>query len=117
MAPDVQAVVNKIAARYSSSDAALNQCSIACRQVIAELEAIGITDVQHIEVFKPCGSTRPHPQLSTAHSVLRIGTEAVDVTWMQIDPQAEHPYKLYPTMDALRGDWTVVRDWATSADL
>lgn len=116
MEPEVQAVVDKVSARYSSRDTALDKCSIACGQLIVELKAIGVTEVQQIEVSEPRGSTSPHLQLA-AHSVLRIGIEVADVTWMQIDPQAEHPYKLYSSIDELRVDWAVVRDWKTGKDV
>ena len=58
MEPDVQAVVDKISARYLSRDTALDKCSIACGQLIVELEAIGVTEVQQIEVSEPSPSRR-----------------------------------------------------------
>jgi hypothetical protein len=71
MEPEAQAVIDKIAARYSSPDAALNQCSIACGHLINDLAAIGVSDVQRIEVSEPSRSTHPHPYMQAAHQVLR----------------------------------------------
>jgi hypothetical protein len=111
MEPEVQAAIDKIAARYSSPDTALNKCSIACGLLIGDLAAIGVHDVQQLEVSEPRESTCPHPDLPDAHQVLRIVTEFADVTWMQIDIHGEQAYKLYSSIDELRADWAVVRDW------
>jgi hypothetical protein len=117
MEPEVQALIDKIAARYPSPDTALNKCSIACGLLNDDLAAIGVHDVQQIEVSEPRESTRPHPDLPQAHQVLRIGTEFADVTWMQIDIHAEHPHKLYSSIGELRADWAVVRDWNDRREL
>jgi hypothetical protein len=58
MKPEVQAAIDKIAARYSSPDTALNKCSIACGHLIDDLAAIGVHDVQQIEISEPCELTR-----------------------------------------------------------
>ena len=111
---DAAAAVTDVARRYPAPDLALNQCSIACGHLTARLGVIGVSDLQQLEVSGPTGSTNPHPRLPAAHSVLRIGAQVVDVTWAQIDVQSEVPFKLYESLDDLRGDWTQVRDWFTS---
>jgi hypothetical protein len=107
----VQALVEEVAGWRPSAERALHQCAAARDQLLDKLRHLGITDVQSIEVSGPIGSTRPHPDLHPAHQVLRIGTEVVDVTWAQIDTAADKPWKLYPSIEALRHDWAHVRDW------
>ena len=107
------AAVEEVAWWHRSPDKALNQCAVAREQLIDKLVLLGIEDLQRIEVGGPIGSTHPHPDVPPAHQVLRVGNEVVDVTWAQIDTEGETAWKLYPSIDAVRQDWTTVRDWKT----
>lgn len=86
-------------------------------QLVDRLVLLGIKDFQRIEVSGPIGSTRPHPDADPAHQVLCIGPEVVDVTWAQIDTQSDKPWKVYPSVEALRRDWAQVRDGTTGTPM
>ena len=109
--------VEVVARRRPTSESARHQCSVARGELIGMLDDLGITDYRLIEVERPRGSTRPIFDLHPAHQVLGIGTEVVDVTWMQIDTLAQQPWKIYPSLDALREDWSVIRDWLTGEEI
>lgn len=115
--PAVRAAVEEVAGWCSSTEKALNQCARAREALIDKLQALGVTNVQRIELRGPIGNTRPHPNLHPGHQVLRVGSEIVDVTWMQIDTTAVTPWKIYASIETLRDDWTEVRDWTTGAPI
>lgn len=113
MQTTAQLAIEKVAGWYDTSQRALNKCSIAVQQLIDELTRAGISDIQWIEVCEPIGSTQPHPCIADVHHVLRIGIEVADVTWAQIDVDADVPWKVYDSINALRLDWASIRDRAS----
>ena len=109
--------VKVVAQRRPTPAQARHQCSNARGELTGMLDDLGITDYRLIEVEGPRGSTRPIADLHPAHQVLGIGVEVVDVTWMQIDTEAAQPWKVYPSLEALREDWSVICDWVTGEEI
>lgn len=80
---------------------ALQQCSIASRELLAELEDEGIT-ASLLWLVGPRGDlSRAHPEAahSAEHLTVQVGDEILDLTRRQWDCASEHP-TVYASLSA-----------------